>query len=456
MRDYGTIQGYLETVMEQIRWKRARPVVARELEGHLEDQKEALIREGKSPEEAERLAVADMGDPVEVGAALDAVHRPRPQWGLLGLTIVLAVSCTVLRLVLTADWRFDGESLPLALLALLIGTGAMVGLYLLDISRLARYARWIYIGTVVLGIGCDSLSLMHISPRLSHFSYYLSLFLPVVYALWVYACRGRGWPGLLFAIAGGIPLAFVSVWWYPSVTTLEVLVCSGFGVMLCAAWGDWFGVLRGRGTAAVLGISVLLGWSVWTLGLRHTARWSIILHPEQDPLGAGWFILQVQSFLQDAPLLRSGIGSVGVNTGSRVRLHGGMYIEEVLGRDFLPSILAVHWGWLPLVMLTAATAALVLWLAVRALKQKNRAGRLVALSVALAIGLRAVFSMVLNLGILVFGASYPFLGGNTFLVADMALIGLALSVFRGASIAREEPEKPLRQRKRLRIRVEYQ
>lgn len=456
MRDSQTVAAYLETVAEQIRWKRARPVLVRELEQHLMDQRDAFVKAGKPEDEAEQLAVEDMGDPVEVGAALDAVHRPRPQWGLLGLTIALVAVCTALRLVLTAGWRFDGESLPLALLALLLGTGAMVGLYLLDISRLARHAVAIYIGTVVLGIGCVFFNLSRLSPRLSHFTYYLSLFLPVVYALWVYACRGKGWLGLLGAIAGGIPLVIVSACWYPSVTTLEVLVCSGFVLMLCAAWGDWFGVRRGRGTAAVLGISVLLGWVVWTLGLRHTARWSIILHPEQDPLGAGWFILQVQSFLQDAPLLRSGIGSVGANTGSRVRLHGGMYIEEVLGRDFLPSILAVHWGWLPLVMLTAATAALVLWLAVRALKQKNRAGRLVALSVALAIGLRAVFSMVLNLGILIFGASYPFLGGNTFLVADMALIGLALSVFRGASIAREEPEKPLRQRKRLRIRVEYQ
>ena len=37
-----------------------------------------------------------------------------------------------------------------------------------------------------------------------------------------------------------------------------------------------------------------------------------------------------------------------------------------------------------------------------------------------------------------------------------ALIGLALSVFRGDSVAREEPGGPLPQRKRLRLRIEYQ
>ena len=50
-----TIREYLDTVQEQIRWKRARPVVARELEQHLNDQRGAFLEEGNTPETAERL-----------------------------------------------------------------------------------------------------------------------------------------------------------------------------------------------------------------------------------------------------------------------------------------------------------------------------------------------------------------------------------------------------------------
>ena len=78
-----TIREYLDTVQEQIRWKRARPVVARELEQHLNDQRGAFLEEGNTPETAERLAVEEMGDPVTVGTELDRVHRPKPQWWLL-------------------------------------------------------------------------------------------------------------------------------------------------------------------------------------------------------------------------------------------------------------------------------------------------------------------------------------------------------------------------------------
>ena len=73
-----TIQAYIEAVEEQIRWRRARGVVSLELRRHLEDQRDAFAAEDR--EDAERLAVEEMGDPVSVGTELDRLHRPRPQW----------------------------------------------------------------------------------------------------------------------------------------------------------------------------------------------------------------------------------------------------------------------------------------------------------------------------------------------------------------------------------------
>ena len=80
------IRTYLETAGEQIRWERARRVVIPELRQHLEDQRDAFAAEGQ--EEAERLAVEEMGDPVSVGAELDRIHRPKPQCGLLALSLI--------------------------------------------------------------------------------------------------------------------------------------------------------------------------------------------------------------------------------------------------------------------------------------------------------------------------------------------------------------------------------
>ena len=83
---------------------------------------------------------------------------------------------------------------------------------------------------------------------------------------------------------------------------------------------------------------------------------------------------------------------------------------------------------------------------------------MLALSVILPMGLQAVFSVVLNLGFVLFSAQMPLMVGNVQTVLNLALIGLALSVFRGDSIARETAPKqvPPRERRRLRIHVSYE
>ena len=195
-----SVRGYLDAVEAQIRWKRARTVAARELETHLEEQQEEFLAEGHPPEEAERLAVEDMGDPVAVGADLDRLHRPRPQWGMLGLTLALLLVGGWLRYALTragAPWDEDLDPLRCAL-SVVTGAAVLVGAYFLDVSRLLRWAKWVYISALIVGV-----LFLRFSPivnNVSYFTRYVVLFYPAVYALWLYACRGKGWRGLLAAV----------------------------------------------------------------------------------------------------------------------------------------------------------------------------------------------------------------------------------------------------------------
>ena len=164
-----TIRGYLDTAAAQIRWKRARVVAVRELETHLEDQRDEFQAEGHSPAEAERLAVEEMGDPVAVGTDLDRLHRPRPQWGMLALTLALLLAGSWLRYALTragAPWGEDLDPIRCALSAA-VGAAVLMGAYFLDVSRLLRWARWVYIGGIIAGV----LSL-HLSPNVNNASYF--------------------------------------------------------------------------------------------------------------------------------------------------------------------------------------------------------------------------------------------------------------------------------------------
>ena len=427
-----TIQAYLEAVQAQIRWKRARPVLIQELERHLEDQRDDLLKEGKPAEEAERLAVEDMGDPVTVGTELDAVHRPRPQWGLLGLTFALALTGTVLR-------AFFFRAGPYA----------------------ARPRRALYIAVLLLGGGMFLLSVSQPpfrSPGSYRLLFYLSQTFPVVYALWIYTRRGGRWRGFSLSIAGGVPLAIVCAI-YPSMTNLILLSLSVLVLMLLAAGQDWFGVGRRKGLCVVLGAASGLLAYLFSRGY-HTAfleRIQIALHPELDPLGRGFCSWMFYMFWEDVRpfqdhLGTAGIGGIAVVRGPNGREWGAMDF----GCNFLPAELARSWGWVPLLLLLAALTALLLWLLVKGLRQTYLLGRFVVLAVVISLAVQTLFSVMLNFGLVLSFASLPLMVGDLQTVVDMALIGLALSVFRGGSIAREEPARPLRQRKRLRIKVEYQ
>jgi rod shape determining protein RodA len=452
------MQAYLEAVQAQIRWKRARPVLAQELGQHLEDQRDSFLLAGNSPEEAERLAVQDMGDPVMVGTELDRVHRPRPQWGLLGLTLALAVIGAVLRVTffqIGGDYHANfTHALERVLPSLGLGTAAMLGMYFLDVSRLVRHTRAVCGGA--LAISLLPLVFLHSSYCTYCITITAALF-PLAYALWLYSFRNKGWKGFLLTVLGCGLFVLISRYWF-HLTGLFLLLFSGLILTLYAAGQDWFGVGRWKSASATL--AAVFGFLAYLLfkGYLNSffLRVMIALRPELEREHRGYMGWMLKMFWEDVPPLRSvtGEAAMSVNAGARVFGVGQELRPINFSHDFLPASMAVSWGWVPLALVLASLAVLILWLLVKGLQQSYLPGRLVVLAVVLTLGFQTLFSAALNFGFVLFSASLPLIVGNLQTVVDMALIGLALSVFRGDSVAREKP--PLRQKKRLRVRFEYQ
>lgn len=72
---------WLLTATEKIRFKPDREAVLRELEAHIQDREEHYRAKGMEGYEAEKAAVADMGDPEEIARELGRIHSP--WWGYL-------------------------------------------------------------------------------------------------------------------------------------------------------------------------------------------------------------------------------------------------------------------------------------------------------------------------------------------------------------------------------------
>ena len=141
---------YLKTITEQIRCEKAREGIAKELNGHIEDQKETFLKEGMTETEAEEAAVREMGDPVAAGVELDRIHRPKMPWGLIALIGILHAAGFFLRHLL--DARIEGvvfvssggSGILGEIVFLLAGLALMIGVCYLDYSRIGRYAKGIW------------------------------------------------------------------------------------------------------------------------------------------------------------------------------------------------------------------------------------------------------------------------------------------------------------------------
>ena len=112
--------------------------------------------------------------------------------------------------------------------------------------------------------------------------------------------------------------------------------------------------------------------------------------------------------------------------------------------DFFLTTVIHKLGWLPFLLLVLAVFLLAAWMLVKCLKQKNTLAQLTVLAVVVPLLLRGIWAVILNLGVVMFTVHFPMLTGNTVLVIDMALIGLALSVFRQEHLpmTNRVPSKP--------------
>ena len=83
------IKSFLTTVCNEIKYKPIRENISEELKGHIEEAKEEFISKGFEPQEAEEKAVEGMGEAEDIGKKLNKVHKPKLDWKLLILVIIL-------------------------------------------------------------------------------------------------------------------------------------------------------------------------------------------------------------------------------------------------------------------------------------------------------------------------------------------------------------------------------
>ncbi len=205
------VNEYLETVGGQIRWRRARRVLLRELSDHIADQAAAFEAEGRSPEEALAGAVAEMGSRRRWAGSWTAFTAPEPLGAgdHCGGPLCRGRAAPALRRRAHGGAK-DVFYFRRQVLGLLLAAGVLTGLWFSDYTLLLR-RKWAPAAALLL----LCLGPILCTPLLPFYSYpgyqlalYSTLLLPVPYAALVASLRGKG--PLAVLLCGAAVLALPS------------------------------------------------------------------------------------------------------------------------------------------------------------------------------------------------------------------------------------------------------
>ena len=450
---------YLDTVSEQIRYKKIRSTVVKELENHILDQAEAYEACGAFPEEAVERAVREMGDPVETGVSLDRIHKPQMSWGIvigIGLISLLSIGLFYVTdiLSLSASYYYPWEKQAIFSFA---GFLLMLLVYRMDYSLLGKLG-WkpavLFLTAMITGL------LLLRRPINGAYRFFLIgsfcvsipeamlLYIPLFGAA-LYSFRGDGYKVLL-KISPLILIPCCLLWITPSIITAGILFVSLVFLFLFAVWKGWYQISK----KLILGTSIgglmimpfiLLGY-IFIFGEDYQiAR----LESFFGPAGSHDYIMKIAEHMRMSSSL---IGSSEYAVD---------YLINGPTTNFLTDYVLVSMCSIYGIFLTIAIVAGLLLIVMKifhiSIKQKNQLGMIIGTGCGIAFFIKMASSILINLQIIpYFSVSMPFLSygsSNTFV--SYMLLGLVLSIYRYKNILPNE-SKIHKTKRRLRVSVHWE
>ena len=435
------MEKYLEKLLSQIRCKKARPYIAEEIRDHIECQIADNLSEGMTYEEAEKNAVADMGDPVEVGISLDRIHKPKIAWRLLVIVGILSLLGILIQQSILRQpgyqeletwrqevYRYTTEGFGSAVA---IGFLLMCVIYFLDYTVIAKYSRFIGGAILILGglrvAGFGGLDVNGIGNwigfgRLRVAVTSLMMFYVPIYGAILYKYRDGGVSALCRAILWLILPVFITSR-IPSLGVAVIMMISMLMELTVAIWKGWFKLpvkktIIGVGLFLV-GLPVLLLAAMYAfhmLAVYQEARIRSYLSHSGD---ANYMTAMLHKFNENILLWG--------NSGKDVV--GGL---PEFNQDYIFSYILNSYGLLAGIFVAALLAALVVFMFGTSVRQKNELGTVMGFGCGMIILLNISLNFAGMLGWIPLTSTFlPFLSvGRNNILLCYALVGIILSIYR--------------------------
>ncbi|ECB9672361.1 FtsW/RodA/SpoVE family cell cycle protein [Listeria monocytogenes] len=401
---------YLGKVIAKVKSKQAHSMIKKELNNHLEELSHSFQKRGLSIEDADKKAMQEMGDPSAVGNNMNQLHKPRMDWLLIALFILLAGIgfLPLMSDVVSPNSFFIKKQIVWLALAIL----ALIGFLFFDYRKLKNLWRYFYAAALILffisffvgtrliggGIWLSFGGIMINGPAIS-----LYLFLIAWAGIFTKVTDFKGWKKLV-----GLLILF----WLPVIFYI-MLSQFVFSIIyfLCVLVMSIFYYRRNR-----FAIKVALGNLL--VGIIFIS--TMILKFSSSSLSDN--LISVKAIFSQAGWFGNG-------------LHNNLTIPEA-HTDFVFPFLVYSFGWVFGIFLCLLLLVFIIRISLNAFKTKDLFGRLLTIGGAVLFTVPAFWNILMGLGIVpIMVVPLPFISyGGSMLLVYAALLGLILNVYRRKDI----------------------
>lgn len=342
----------------------------------------------------------------------------------IDMSLLLALCCVMAASLVVQSSAGGGDSHVVVAqgIRFVAGLGVMLLLSRLPPSRLRAWTPAVFVLTLVLlllvfvmGSGRSARLWINLGVFYLQPGELLKLSVPMMLAWFLHrVVLPPGWGALAICAAIiGMPVALIIL--QPDLGTGMLVAASGVFTVFLAGIAWWrIGLFAGLGIGALP--------VAWLFLLPYQKdRILTFIHPESDPLGAGWNIIQSKIAIGSGGWFGKGWGQ-----GSQAHLN---FLPEHT-TDFAFSVLSEEWGWVGVSVLFALYLFIIgrsLWIAANA---RDSYSRLLAGALAMTFSVYVLVNGGMVVGLLpVVGVPMPLLSyGGTSAVSLLAGFGIIMSV----------------------------
>lgn len=147
------IKKFLDDICENIKYKPIHKEISNEIENHILETSEHFKEKGQNEDEAIDSAIIQMGNAEEIGKQLNKVHRPKLDWKLLLIVVVLIGFGILVSFIRTNNHQDFFDAFPEesenymmeTLTSIAVGLILSLGVYFFDYTKVSKYSNILYI-----------------------------------------------------------------------------------------------------------------------------------------------------------------------------------------------------------------------------------------------------------------------------------------------------------------------